>query len=276
MIELPEAAVLSEQVSSVLRGKCIVGALANHTPHKFAWFSGDPAAYGEMLPGKTIRRAAACGNHVEIYADDMLLVINTPMRYHAPGEAPPKKHQLLLDFEDGSTLSCTVQMWGGLFCFPSGAPGGMEDYRIAKQKPSPLSAAFDRGYFASLRQGETGRLSAKEFLATKQRIPGLGNGVLQDILWTARIHPKRRLETIDEDGFEAMFQAVRGVLHAMTAAGGRDTERDLFGCPGGYKTILSKFTAGRPCPQCGETIRKAFFMGGSIYFCAACQPQVGA
>lgn|GEM_PF-2077218 len=30
----------------------------------------------------------------------------------------------------------------------------------------------------------------KAFLATEQRIPGLGNGVLQDILWTARIHPK--------------------------------------------------------------------------------------
>jgi formamidopyrimidine-DNA glycosylase len=42
-------------------------------------------------------------------------------------------------------------------------------------------------------------LSAKAFLATEQRIPGLGNGVLQDILFTAGIHPKRKMAAISEE-----------------------------------------------------------------------------
>jgi formamidopyrimidine-DNA glycosylase len=57
----------------------------------------------------------------------------------------------------------------------------------------------------------------------------------------------------------------------MTDQGGRDTERDLFGCPGGYKTILSKFTVDTPCPACGTIIRKDPYLGGAIYCCPECQ-----
>ncbi len=95
-------------------------------------------------------------------------------------------------------------------------------------------------------------MTAKAFLATEQRIPGLGNGVLQDILWTAKIHPK-------------------SIIAEMAALGGRDTERDLFGQWGGYKTILSKNTVGQPCPACGSDIRKEAFLGRAIYYCEGCQ-----
>jgi formamidopyrimidine-DNA glycosylase len=57
----------------------------------------------------------------------------------------------------------------------------------------------------------------------------------------------------------------------MADQGGRDTEMDLFGCPGGYKTILSKFTVDKPCLVCGTVIKKEPFMGGSIYYCGGCQ-----
>jgi formamidopyrimidine-DNA glycosylase len=271
MIELPEAVMLSKQVTATLAGKYIQHVEANHTPHKFAWFSGDPAGYQVLLAGKSLQQAVYFGNHVEMHANDMLLVINTPMRYHAVGEQPPEKHQLLLQFEDGTSLSCSVQMWGGLFCFPEGEVGGMPDYHIAKEKPSVLSEAFNRAYFDSLRTQVGGNLSAKEFLATQQRIPGLGNGVLHDILWTARIHPKRKLGDLSEAEFDGLFKAVKDVLAAMAEQGGRDTEHDLFGQPGGYRTILSKNTLDQPCPRCGEVIHKGTYLGGAVYYCPACQ-----
>jgi len=40
--------------------------------------------------------------------------------------------------------------------------------------------------------------SIKFLLATEQRIPGLGNGVLQDILFKAKIHPKRKVADLSE------------------------------------------------------------------------------
>jgi Formamidopyrimidine-DNA glycosylase len=57
------------------------------------------------------------------------------------------------------------------------------------------------------------------------------------------------------------------------AGGGRDTERDLFGNWGGYETKLSKNTARSLCPNCGGAIKKATYMGGSIYYCEHCQER---
>lgn len=274
MIELPEAVVIASQINQTLVGKRIASALANQSPHKFAWYTGDPAEYNDKLAGKTILSAQAFANQIEIKADDMLLVISANLRYYDEGEQRPKKHQLLVEFEDLSAISTTIQMWGGIFCFPEGETGGTWDYEIARQRPSPLSPEFDRAYFDGLStmfEEEVGKLSAKAYLATQQRIPGLGNGVLQDILWKARIHPKRKMADLSPVDRDAMYASVKNVLWEMTAQGGRDTERDLFDCPGGYRTILSKNTAGLPCPACGSLIAKEAYLGGSIYYCPGCQ-----
>jgi len=271
MIELPEAVVIAQQITQTLGGKRVASAVANASPHKFAWYTGDPAEYNGRLAGKTVSTAAGIAGNIEIHVGDMLLVISAPIHYHVAGEKRPRKHQLLVEFGDGTAISSSAQMWGGFFCFPAGEKGGPGDYGIAKMRPSPLTDAFDRAYFDSLFNAETPELSAKAFLATEQRIPGLGNGVLQDILWTARIHPKRKMGDISEKAIQDMYQAVKGVLAAMTAQGGRDTERDLFGHPGGYKTILSRNTVDTPCPVCGTNIAKEPYLGGSIYYCAGCQ-----
>jgi formamidopyrimidine-DNA glycosylase len=49
MIEFPEAIVLSKQVPDTLAGMRITAVIANQNPHKFAWFTGDPAAYPGLL-----------------------------------------------------------------------------------------------------------------------------------------------------------------------------------------------------------------------------------
>jgi formamidopyrimidine-DNA glycosylase len=271
MIELPEAVVIAQQITETLGGKQIAHAVANASPHKFAWYTGDPAEYNDRLAGKVIGKGTGVAGSIEFEAGDMLLAISAPIRYHAEGEKPPKKHQLLLEFADGTAISSSAQMWGGFFCFPAGEKGGFPDYDIAKAHPSPLTDAFDRAYFATLFDDKTPKLSAKAFLATEQRIPGLGNGVLQDILWTARIHPKHKMGELSESEIDAMYNAVKHVMAAMTAQGGRDTERDLFGQPGGYKTILSRNTVDTPCPACGTVIRKEPYLGGAIYYCSECQ-----
>lgn len=270
MVELPEAIVLAKQIEETLGGKTIQKVIANQSPHKFAWFTGDPSAYDSLLAGKTIRGAAARGYHIEIKVDDMVLFLSTPVRYHPAGEKLPKKHQLLLEFTDSTFVTASVQMWGSLLCFKDGETGGIP-YYVDLSYPSPLSDSFNRAFFDGLFNENTDKLSAKAFLATEQRIPGLGNGVLQDILWHTQIHPKRKMADLSSEEVAKMYQAVKDVLKHMTDMGGRDTERDLFGNPGGYRTILSKNTVGAPCPVCGTTIKKEAYLGGSIYFCPGCQ-----
>jgi formamidopyrimidine-DNA glycosylase len=268
MVELPEAYVLSKQVQETLVGKTIASAAANTNPHGFAAYTGDPALYDGLLNGRTLTGTGhdagyTCGGNVEIFIGDYMLIISTPIKYHTPGEKLPKKHQLLLEFTDGSHMSCTVQMWGCMYFVP------------VKEKadgiPSPLSNAFDMAYFETLRRDAPSSLSAKAFLATEQRIPGLGNGVLQDILYNAKLHPKRKMDTLTGADFAAMYNAVKDTLKQMAELGGRDTEKDLFNKPGGYITKLSKKTLDAPCVICGSTRARESYLGGNIYFCPGCQ-----
>jgi formamidopyrimidine-DNA glycosylase len=162
-------------------------------------------------------------------------------------------------------------MYGGVGCFREGELNNRY-YTAAREKPSPLGERFNEEYFSRLISSpEVQKLSAKAFLATEQRIPGIGNGVLQDILFEAGVHPKKKLSVCSGREKRGLFASVKSVLREMSRRGGRDTETDLFGRSGGYKTKLSKKTAGKPCPRCGSVIAKENYLGGSIYFCAQCQ-----
>jgi formamidopyrimidine-DNA glycosylase len=272
MIELPEAAVLSEQINEAVVGKKIRKVIAARTPHKLAWYFGDPQEYKGLLAGKVISGARSYGGQVEITVGKAKLLFSdgVNLRYYNMGEKLPDKHQLLLELDDGSCLLGWVQMYGGLSAFPEGKNDN-KYYLVARRKPSPLSADFDGKYFASLFDEGSAKLSLKAFLATEQRIPGLGNGVLQDILFNAKMHPKRKVGALSPIDRRILFDSVRTTLSEMTAQGGRDTENDLLGRPGEYKTRLSKNTVGQPCPACGTLIKKEAYLGGSIYYCAGCQ-----
>ena len=122
--------------------------------------------------------------------------------------------------------------------------------------------------------GAKSTLSIKALLATEQRIPGLGNGALQDILFNACIHPKTKLEALSQAEKTSLFGSVKQTLLDMTFKGGRDTEKDLFGNAGGYPTILSSKTLDKPCPRCGVTIVRQAYLGGNVNFCPTCQPVI--
>lgn len=272
MLEIPESTTIARQLNETLRGKTIRKVVANASPHKFAFFYGDPAEYNALLNGHVIGDSSGIGAMVEITAGDCRIVLGdgASLKYYDDVNKTPSKHQLLIAFEDNSAVICTVQMYGAVLAFADNQYDN-KYYAVAKEKPLPISDAFDKAYFDALRIEGTDRLSAKAYLATEQRIPGLGNGVLQDILFRAGIHPKRKMGTLTEQDYTRLFHAVKETLTAMTELGGRDTEKDLFGNPGGYKTILSRNTVGTPCPVCGATIQKAAYMGGSVYWCPECQ-----
>ena len=273
MIEIPESLTVSSQINDTVKGKRVVNVITGHTPHKMAWFYGDPQNYQTLLAGKTIDMANGCGALIEIKAGDAVILVGdgVGLRFHGQNEKRPDKHQLLIEFEDNSAVSASVQMYGGLGCFEEGTLDNPY-YKVAKEKPLPLSDEFNEEYFGKLMSlSNVQKLSAKAFLATEQRIPGLGNGVLQDILWRAKIHPKRKVNTLRDENKEELFKSIKTVLQKMTELGGRDTEKDLFGKNGGYKTMMSKNNVSIPCMACGGIIKKESYLGGSVYYCESCQ-----
>lgn len=136
---------------------------------------------------------------------------------------------------------------------------------------TPHKFAFFKGDISEY--PENRKLSAKAFLATEQRIPGLGNGVLQDILWDAGIDPRFPMAQAEEDDYKKLYASTVKMLRKMCEKGGRDTESDIYGNPGGYITQLSKKSLEEPCMNCGSPIHKANYMGGTVYFCEKCQKR---
>lgn len=275
MLEIPESTTIARQLNETITGKIISYVKANQSPHSFAWYFEDPAGYDELLSGKRFEYATSWGGMVEMKAEDCRILIGDGVciRYHDDLKKIPKKHQLYIEFDDGTALVCTLQMYGGLWAYKEGE--NHNPYYVgAKEKPSPLSEGFSLDYFMNLINEKTLKLSAKAFLATEQRIPGLGNGVLQDILYLSHIHPKRKLSDLSKEECITLYDTIKKTLADMISLGGRDTEKDLFGKPGRYMTYLSKKTVGTPCFTCGCEISKESYMGGSIYFCRQCQPNI--
>ncbi len=275
MLEIPEAAVLAMQVRERLAGLEVREVVAGSSPHKFAWFTKDPESYRELLIGKKLRSARGLGGMVELDFGGMKLAFSdgVSLRLYEEGEKLPAKHQLLMTFEDGSSLVASVQMYGGLALFAEGSYDNVY-YLNSRLKPSPLTAAFDYEHFLGLFRPSTDSLSLKAFLATEQRVPGLGNGVLQDILYEARLNPKKKVSTLDEGMKRSLFRAIKEVLARMRDEGGRDLETDLYGRHGGYRTRMGRNTAGTACEGCRTgTVVKESYLGGSIYYCDKCQKK---
>ena len=272
VIEIPEAQTLAHQMRDCFVGKKILTTVAAQSPHGFAFYLGDPLSYASLLDGVTITGAEAHGGRPELQAEDICLSFGegVNVRMYNSEASLPKKHQLLLGFDDGRFLCCTIQMYGSMEAFLEGTNENFY-YLVGKEKISVLSDEFDLAYFQSLLDDEARKGSAKAFLATQQRIPGLGNGVVQDILWQAGIHPKAKMSNLSEADVERLYNQVKTVLADMTNAGGRHTEKDLYGNPGGYQVVLCKDAIGQPCPRCGTIIQRMAYLGGNVYVCEGCQ-----
>ncbi len=272
MLEIPESRVISLQANDLLTGKRIVNVFNATSPHKFAWYNGDPASYHQFLAGRQVSSVRGHGMFVDICCDkDTFITIGdgTNMRYYASKEALPSKYQLAIEFDNGGCVAYTVAMYGGIWAYR----GTFDNkyYQGSLASISPLDDAFNEQLFENIFTNVTKDMSMKALLATEQRIPGLGNGVLQDILFNGSIHPKRKKSTITDFEKEELFHSLKTTLHRMTDDGGRDTEKDFLGQDGGYKTILSKNTLKNPCPNCGGAIVKEAYLGGAIYYCPVCQ-----
>ena len=116
MIELPKVLTIARQMNDELREKRIASVVHNHTPHKFAMYNEPPGGYEAVLAGKTMGEVTGDGKWIfgSLDQERVLLLgeLGGRILFHRSEDTLPKKHQLLLHFEDETFLTITIQMWG--------------------------------------------------------------------------------------------------------------------------------------------------------------------
>lgn len=270
MIELPEAIVLARQCNEALRGKTVESVLVNSKPHKFAWYVNEGKDYQQLLYGKVFSYSINIAGYVCLYFDDVQAVFHDGVILHFSDiGVDHSNHQLLIKFTDQSCLMANVAMYGGMYVTKKGiVPTAY--MQASLDAIDCLSPQFTFEYFMT-KANE--KLSLKAFLATEQRFPGIGNGVIQDVLFKAGLHPKTKIKDCDETKLRLLYEKLVSGIREMVALGGRNNEKDLFGLPGGYEVLMTSAQLKNPCRNCSGIIVKENYMGGSIYFCPHCQPM---
>jgi len=139
---------------------------------------------------------------------------------------------------------------------------------------SPIGEDFTPERFDMIldEHGDWSRKPIKAFLVHEGNVCGIGNGYLLDVLFRAKLSPKRKVYDIRTGERRRLHRAIVMTLNEAVEKGGRDTERDLHGAPGRYVPILDRRAKDRPCPECGAPIEKISYLGGTWYVCPSCQP----
>ena len=274
MIEMPEAVTIAYQMRETLVDKTFQHFSRGALTHKFLWLSKPAEEYDSILSGMPVTGASSYGRSIYLYSGEAHLLwfgeFGGRILYHPQGEALPPKYHLRWDFNDASSMTFNLQMWGFVSLLERSE---LAAHPYAEVGIPPLSVRFNLECFDRLLEEypEKTKKGIKGFLVTSKHVNGIGNGYLQDILFKAKLHPSRKIPTLTADDRERLHAAIQDVLAEAIQHGGREDEHDLFDHPGGYKRLMSNESVGKPCPNCGTSIQKISYLGGACYICPNCQ-----
>lgn len=129
----------------------------------------------------------------------------------------------------------------------------------------PDALGVKRRQFLELLERRRGRVKAA--LMDQRLVAGLGNILVDEILWQARIHPSTAVETLSESERDQLFTTMRTVLRrAIEQHDSIDRNRRWL-----------SHVRGRPgarCPRCQGELERFSIGGRTTYVCPQCQPAV--
>lgn len=182
-------------------------------------------------------------------------------------DKPQRKYQFRLDFDDGRSLFITF-WWFGYFHY---ANSEFEHSMTALLGYDPLSTQFEYNTFCKMLEGKKGNI--KSFLMDQHNIAGIGNVYIQDILFVAKLHPLKKINTLTSSEVNNLYNAIKSQLKKSADLHGLKFEKDLYGNNGNYDFEYVAYKKGKPCPVCGTVIEEIKTGSTHSCICPCCQKQ---
>ena len=277
-IELPEAKILAGQMNKELRGKGIKSCHLQDYERlqRIGMLDKDTKSFDQLVNGK-IEFVISRGNVIRVKLNNGMNLVLGPeyggkIFYHKSEKTVPSKFHLKVDFNDDTVLTVRLTSMGLIHAVKDNDLERSYVYRrdFNPEVPSPIDEDFTFERFAKL-LADNNRMLKSVLVGKDAVVVGLSNSAFQDIIYRARLHPKRKASELSEDERRALYDAIRLVLHERIRLNGKDQFHDLYGNQGGYMPAMGPNMKHQTCPLCGTPIEKLSVGGGYVYLCPHCQ-----
>ncbi len=251
------------------------------------------------LPDVEIYRKTIEENALNHTLKDFSIKVNSIMKTSLLSDLKQKKlmstkrwgKNCFVEFENNKWMVMHFGMTGDIVCFKDGKPkysalllffnDNVNISYISKRKlgkidvcESPESYAktndlgpdalsIPKNKFIEYFKDKRGYI--KSTLMDQSFISGIGNIYSDEILYHARIHPKKNVKSLDNKNLEKIYDAMHHVLKTAIKS-----EADPSKFPDDFITPQRK--NGGKCP-CNGDIQKIKVAGRNGYYCPACQSE---
>jgi formamidopyrimidine-DNA glycosylase len=214
-------------------------------------------AFGRAVTGHQLARPRRHGKWLLCDAGDATVLMHFGMTGLLKwGEEAHAHDRIVFSFADGRLSYRNMRKFGGVWL-----ARGEREARTVTGPLGPDAMDLSRERFEEILAPRRGGVKAA--LMDQRLIAGLGNLLADEILWRARIHPRRDTRTLDERDRARMHRIMRDVLI-------RSNRRARVPPLSGWLTGARD--AREPeCPRCGSRLQKATVAGRTACWCPSCQ-----
>ena len=276
-VELPEAKILAEQMNQELRGKRVKSYLLKDYERlqKIGMMDKDLTSFNQLVGGK-IESVVSRGNVIRVKFDNgMNLILGLEyggeLFYHKDMHNVPRFH-LKVDFSDNTVLTVRLTSMGVIRLLGDDDLDRSyvykRDFDSTKLSHTDEEFTFER---FSKRMADYNRMLKAVLVGKDAILVGVSNSTFQDILYRAKLHPKRKASELSTEELRRLYDSIRLVFNERLRLNGKDRFRDLYGKQGGYTPAMGPNMKQQACPECGTSIENLSLGGGHVYLCPTCQ-----
>lgn len=277
MPELPEVETIKED----LREHGVVGSKIGRAEVSDPALveGGEPEEFARRLSGVAVAGARRRGKNlvVELDSGDAVvfqLKIGGQLLLVPPVEEPTKALMLILYLDGDRRLFLRDET--GYTRARILDEDELEE-RFSTLGPEPFEDAFDEEYLRDKLASR--RAQIKPLILDQKVVAGIGNIYADEALFDARLHPRRKANTLSGEEWRALHAAILKNLRAGIEDRGTTFSlyRDVLGRKGRHQEHLRVFLrAGKPCPGgCGGKVVREKVGGRATFLCPACQLENG-
>ena len=283
MPELPEVETIVRYLDKNISGKKITDVLVLSKKQ----FPQDP----KLIIGAKILSVSRRGkNTIIILSNDKVMIVHLRMtgqlilmngnedKYETKqqiplsggSELPGRSTRVIINLNSGKLFFNESRKFGAIRIIS----GAEADKEADKLGPEPFGKDFSIDYLTRIFKRT--RKPIKALLLDQEKIAGIGNIYASEILFEAKINPKRPAKNLNQQEIKALYCATLFILEEAINYGGSSASDEAYIQPDISRGLYQDHSRvyqrdGQPCKKCKALIKRIIVGGRGTFYCPVCQ-----